>query len=100
MTAATSRRLALAGLAGLAAMVLQSPLPASLYGAAPLGVLFVTGLAAPRYWAIATASFMLAYFSYGVMEVLTNPAGRMRAVLFSVLTIAVFLAALDSMRRR
>lgn len=100
MTGAASRWLALAGLAGLAAMVLQSPLPASLVGAVPLAALMLAGLATLRLWAIATAIVMLPYFSYGVMEILTNPSGRMRAVLFSAIVIAVFFAALDSMRRR
>jgi hypothetical protein len=100
VTGAASRWLALAGLAGLAAMLLQSPLPAALIGAAPLAALILAGLAALRLWAIATAIFMLPYFSYGVMEILTNPAGRIRAVLFSTMAIAVFFAALDSTRRR
>jgi uncharacterized membrane protein len=100
VTGAASRALALAGLLGLAAMIAWPLQPASLIGAAPLGALVLAGaLAAPR-WAIATAIVMLPYFSYGVMVILTDPPGRTRAVLFAVLTIAVFLAALDSMRRR
>ncbi len=43
---------------------------------------------------------MLTCFSYGVMEILTDPPGRRRALLFSLLTVGIFLAALDSIRRR
>jgi uncharacterized membrane protein len=95
-----SRRLALAGLVALAVLLLWPPGAAALVGAGPLAVLILAGtLALPR-WAIATAILMLPYFSYGVMEALTNPAGRLQAGIFAALTIFVFLAAMDSLRRK
>jgi uncharacterized membrane protein len=100
VTGAASRGVALIGLATLTALILQPPDAASLMGAAPLAVLVVAGLASLPRWAIATAILMLPYFCYGVMEIITNPAGRLRAIGFAALTIAIFLAALDSMRRR
>ena len=102
MNATRSRGLALTGLAALTILVLQPPDigPGGIAGAAPLAALVIAGaLALPR-WAIATAIVMLPYFSYGVMALLTDPAGRWRAAGFSALTIGAFLAALDSQRRR
>ena len=100
MTGAASRWLALTGLAALIALLLWPPDAAGMIGAAPLATLLLTGIGALSRWAIATAILMLPYFSYGIMEAITSPAGRLRAVVFSALTVAVFLAALDVTRRR
>lgn len=100
MNGAHSRALALAGTAALAVLVAWPPEPAALLAAAPLAALLLAGAFRLQYWAIATAILMLPYFCYGVMLVLTDPAARIAAVGFSVLTIAVFLTALDTMRRR
>ncbi len=100
MTAAASRLAALAGLVALAAMLAVPLGPGTVIAVVPIAAVLVAGAAAARRWAIATAIVMLPYFSYGVMEVLTNPGGRTRALLLTTLTIAVFFAALDSMRRR
>jgi hypothetical protein len=94
-----SRHLALAGLVVLAALLLWPPAAAGVLGAVPLGVLLLAGsLALPR-WAIATAIVMLPYFSYGVMEAISNPAARVKAAILAATAIAVFLAAMDSLRR-
>lgn len=100
MTAATSRLAALAGTLALAFVLGWPPTAGALVAVAPLGAVLVAGLLRLRYWAIGAAIAMLPYFSWGVMEILTNPSGRAGAVAFSALTIAVFLAALDSQRRR
>ncbi len=102
MKAAQSRWLTLAGLIALAVLVLQPPDTGAgaLVSAAPLGLLVAAHLMTLPGSPIATAIVMLPYFSYGVMAMLTDPAGRWRAVGFSVLTIGVFLAALDAHRRR
>lgn len=100
MTGASSRLLALAGTAVLAAVIARPFAPGSLVAAAPLAVILAAGLLRLRYWAICTAIAMLPYFSWGVMELLTNPAGRAGAIAFAALTIAVFLAALDALRRQ
>jgi len=100
VSAALSRRAALAGLLLLGLMIALPPQPATALAALPLGVLLMAAWRPSRTWAVATASVMLAYFSYGVMEILTNPAGRTRAIGFSLLTVGIFLAALDSIRRR
>lgn len=104
MSAALSRRAALAGLLLLGLMIfLMSglpPQPATILAILPLAALLVTARWPTRIWAVAVASVMLAYFSYGVMEILTDPPGRRRALLFSLLTVGIFLAALDSIRRR
>ncbi|WKZ11488.1 MAG: DUF2069 domain-containing protein [Gammaproteobacteria bacterium] len=99
MTAATSRLVALTGLVILATLLGAARGPATVIFIAPLAALLIAGAVAASRWAIATAIVMLPYFSYGVMEILTNPDGRLQAVAFSVLSIVVFLAALDSMRR-
>lgn len=99
MTEATSRWLALGAVLALAAMLLNPLGPVSAVVAAPLGLLVIAGVLRAARWAIATAVLMLPYFSYGVMDILTNAAGRSRALLFSVLTLVAFFAALDSLRR-
>lgn len=69
-------------------------------GAAPLVLLAgCAALALPR-WGITSAIFMLAYFSYGVVELLTRPDGRQAGAAFAAVAIVVFLAALDAERRR
>lgn len=99
MTATSSRLAALAGLVALATLLAVPPSPGTVIGIVPLAALLLAGAMTASRWAIATAIVMLPYFSYGVMEILTDPAGRTRAVVFAALTIVVFLAALDSMRR-
>jgi uncharacterized membrane protein len=94
-----SRWLALAGLAALTTLMMRPPDVTGLLSATPLAALVLAGIFGLSRWAIATAIIMLPYFSYGIMEVLTNPESRLQAVFFSSLTVAVFLAALDSMRR-
>lgn len=89
----------MAGLVALAVLLLRPPDAAGLIGAAPLAALILSGLVPLSRWAVATAILMLPYFSYGIMEMITNPAGRLRAVVFSALTVATFLVALDSARR-
>lgn len=100
MSAALSRRAALAGLLLLGLMIGLPPQPGTLLAILPLVALLLAARWPTRTWAVVTASTMLVYFSYGVMEILTNPPGRRRAVLFSLLTVGIFLAALDSIRRR
>jgi uncharacterized membrane protein len=99
VTGAASRWLALAGLVAIAALLLRPPDAAGMLAAAPLAALILSGFVPLSRWAIATAILMLPYFSYGIMQTITDPAGRMRAVVFSALTVATFLAALDSARR-
>jgi uncharacterized membrane protein len=99
VTPAVSRWLAVAGLAALAALLLWPPGFARLLSVAPLAGLMFAGLATKSRWAMATAILMLPYFSYGIMDMITNPAGRLRATVFAALTIAVFLVAMDSLRR-
>lgn len=67
--------------------------------AVPPGLAALAALASLRWWAPATALLMLPYFAYGVMDMLTDPAGRNAAAGFTMLTIVVFFAALDSRRR-
>jgi uncharacterized membrane protein len=81
-------------------MVLSGMSAAALIGAAPLIALAVGGLLTWRRWAITTAVLMLPYFSYGVMETLTDPAARARAIAFTTLTVGIVIAAFDSTRRR
>jgi len=100
VTGPPSRWLALATVALLAAMVGAGGGTAALIATAPLAVALLSGLLALAYWAIGTAIVMLPYFCWGVMEIVTNPAGRVRAIAFAVLTIVAFLAALDAQRRR
>lgn len=102
MSARFSRSLALLGLALMAGWILRPPAPgaAAVVAAAPLAVLLLAGLRPLPRWGIATAIVMLPYFSYGVMALLTDAGARGTAVAFSALTVVVFLAALDSQRRR
>jgi len=94
-----SRSLALVAIALLACWFLWPPGSVGALAAAPLAILLVTGLRRTRFWGIAAAGAMLPYFSWGVMRVVTEPDARVTATAFTVLTIAAFLAALDSMRR-
>lgn len=91
-------------LAALVALMLMTALPFSAvraYALLPLGALLLAGLWPPsRLWAVVAGSLMLVYFSHGVMEILTNPAGRTRAILYSMLSVTVLFAALDAVRRR
>ena len=100
MSGSLSRLLALAGLLALALLVALPPTPLRIIATLPLVLLFLVGLPPLRYWAIATASVMLPYFCWGVMWIVTEPDARAGAVRFAMLTIATFLLALDSMRRR
>jgi len=94
-----SRWLALAGLLGLAGMMLARSTQTAVIGVVPLCLLVLTGIKPLPWWAVATALLMLPYFSYGIMDILTNPSQRGVAAIFAGLTIVVFLAALDTQRR-
>lgn len=100
MSGALSRGLAVAGLISLAVLVLLLPGAAALLAAAPLLALTAAALAGWRRWAIAAAVTMLPYFSYGVMTTIADADGRGRGLLFSLLAIAIVLAAFDSAKRR
>jgi len=99
VTAGSSRWLALTGLAALMALLLWPPDAPRLIGAAPLAGLMLAGLLAVPNWQVVTAILMLPYFSFGIMEMIVNAAGRPRAVTFAALAVAVFLAAMDALRR-
>lgn len=99
MTPGASRWLAIAGLAGLAALLLWPPDSVGLIGAAPLAALMLVAIVAPAHWPVTTAIVMLPYFSFGIMEMIANPLRRMQAVIFAALAVAVFLASMDSLRR-
>lgn len=94
-----SRHAALAAITLLACWILWPPGPTGALAAAPLAVLIATGLRRTRFWGIAVAGTMLPYFAWGVTRVVTEPHARAAATAFAALTIAAFLAALDSMRR-
>jgi hypothetical protein len=100
VSGALSRGLAVAGLISLAVLVLLLPGAAALLAAAPLLALTAAALAGWRRWAIAAAVTMLPYFSYGVMTTIADADGRGRGLLFSLLAIAIVLAAFDSAKRR
>lgn len=95
-----SQGIALAALLGLSVM---TALPFSALRALvliPLLALLFTGLRPSRLWSIAAGSIMLVYFSHGVMELLTNPAERLRATIYTILVLTVFFGAMDGLRRR
>ncbi|MCC7328985.1 MAG: hypothetical protein IT484_02375 [Gammaproteobacteria bacterium] len=99
MSGATSRRVALGA---LVVLMLLTALPfTAMRGLTllPLAAVLVAGAWPSRTWAVATGSVMLGYFSWGVMDILTNPAGRLRAVAYALLTVTVFFGAFDSVRR-
>lgn len=98
-----SRLLMAAGLFALATLLTMPPTAAGLIGAAPLATLAIGVLATVRNsgrWVMVVAILMLPYFSFGVMEMISNPGNQTQAVVFSVLTVGVFLTALDCARRR
>ena len=100
MTGTVSRWIAIVALASLATMLLvDGSSAARLAVAAPLAALAAAAVATMSRWAIAAAIVMLPYVSYGVMEILTAPAGRARPIVFATLSVVVFFAALDSLRR-
>ena len=100
MTHPRSQRLAMAGLVALCALLLAPPDPAGAIAAGPLAVAVAAGLRAPARWGLPVAVVLLPYFAWGVMRVLTaGPGARAGPVAFAVLTVATFLAAMDSMRR-
>lgn len=90
---------ALASLGVLALMLAVPVTPLGLSVAAPLLLMLLAGLLDMPRWPLLAAILLLPYFAYGVMDVLTNPAGRMRAIIFAVLTIIGFFAAMDRLRR-
>jgi uncharacterized membrane protein len=100
MSQPLSRRLALGGLLALIALLALPPTPPRLLGALPLGVAALGALRPAHRWGLAVALLMLPYFSFGLMDVIANPRGRMQAGAFTLLTVATFLAGLDCDRRR
>ncbi len=99
MRRAVSCWLTLAGLVALIAL-LAWPLDAvHLIGVAPLTGLVLVILLAPAKWLIVTAILMLPYFSFGIMEAITDPVWRLHGMVIATLTVAVFLASMDSLRR-
>ena len=100
MTGSRSRWIAIVALAALGALLLVDGIStARLVAVAPLAALAVAALARMSRWSIAAAIVMLPYFSWGVMDILTAPSGRPRAIVFAALSVVVFFAALDSLRR-
>ncbi|MBM4197216.1 MAG: hypothetical protein FJ197_09005 [Gammaproteobacteria bacterium] len=95
-----SRWLAVACLALLCALVLRSITTAAALAAAPLALLALANALRMRRAAIVTTIVLLPYFCYGVMEVVVNTAGRAAALLFTLLTVAAYFAAIDSPRQQ
>jgi uncharacterized membrane protein len=95
-----SHWLALAGVAVLAAWLLSPPSITGAIAALPLLAVALASLMRLSHAAIGTAIVMLPYFCYGVMDSLTNPQARGAAFAFTTVTIVVFLAALDVVRRQ
>ncbi len=93
-----SHWITIAGLLALAAWITSAGSMSALLAASPLLLLTATSLARLSYAAIAAAIVMLPYFCYGVMTSLTDPSAGISALAFTVLTIGVFLAALDEVR--
>ena len=100
MTGTIARWIAIIALALLATMLLLDGITtARLVAVAPLAALAAAAVATMARWSIAAAILMLPYFSWGVMEILTASTGRARAIAFAALSVVVFFAALDSLRR-
>lgn len=93
------RRVAVAGIVALAALLLWPPSAARFLAVVPLAALILAATTALSRWAIATAILMLPYFSYAVMETIIDPAVRLKSAILATLTVTVFLAAADSVRR-
>jgi uncharacterized membrane protein len=100
MSDSTPRWLACAGLLTLALLLADPGQVTTLIPVVPLVMAALAAGLSWRRWAISAAVMMLPYFCYGVMEILTNPARRTRAMAFTALTISVLLAAFDANRRR
>jgi hypothetical protein len=93
-----SRWLAFAGLAGLLWLLVLPPTAPRLLGAAPLLLATATAIRPSGRWGLAVALLMLPYFSFGLMEVIADPIGRDRAVIFTLMAVGTFLAGLDVAR--
>ena len=99
MSRRLSRWLASGGLAVLAVMLSLQHGTTGIACSVPLLAAILGGLPGPARWGLPVALLMLPYFSYGVMGAMTDRDGRAAAMVFSVITVGVFLAAMDSMRR-
>jgi uncharacterized membrane protein len=101
MAEPVSQRLALGGLVALILGLAAPPVSAwATLAAAPLVLLLLTGLRPPRRWGAWTALSMIPYFTWWVAEMLTEPRNPWRSASLAVLTIAVFLAGFDALRRK
>jgi uncharacterized membrane protein len=100
MSRAASRRLALAGLVAMLVLIILPPTPPRLLGSAPLAVGALAALRPTHRWGLAVAVLMLPYFSFGLMNVIADPGERVRAGIFTLVTVMTFLAGLDCERRR
>ena len=99
MSRRSSQWLATAGLMALLVMLLQPATPARMLAGVPLLVAILFGLRPPPRWGLPIALLMLPYFSFGVMEMLTTADPRLPGLLIAILTVGIFLAAMDSLRR-
>lgn len=100
MRAWRSGVLVLAGLTCCLALLVLPPTPPRLLGAVPLVVAAAAAIRPPARWGISVALLLLPYFSFGLMEVVTNRSDRARGALFTVCVVFTFLASLDHDRRR
>lgn len=98
-TATLTTVVTLGAVLALALMLALPPEPLGLIAAAPLALVFIAGMFGMSRWPLFSAILLLLYFTGGVMDILTDPAGRGRAILFTVLTLVGFFAALDRFRR-
>jgi hypothetical protein len=94
-----SQWLAAAGMTLLLWALLQPVTPARLICSAPLAVAMVSVLYPPARWGLPIALLMLPYFSYGVMELVVSVDARWNGMVIAALTVGIFLAAMDSLRR-
>lgn len=99
MSRRSSQWLATLGLLILLVILLRPATPVRMLAGVPLLVAIIFGLRPPPRWGLAVALLMLPYFSFGVMEMLTIADPRWSGLLLAIMTVAVFLAAMDSLRR-
>lgn len=95
-----SRWIALAGLVLMIVLLLMpAPTPWTVTISVPLAIFIVTALKPPPRWGGWVSAFMVPYLAGALGEALADPDGRIINSLTAGLSVVVFFASIDFVRR-